>query len=1701
MPTAFSLLKLPLPILCIDASTLQIIEVNNAYLSAAGIPKSDIVGKNIASVFTDEKTEKKEVNKLIRSLKECAKNNTETQLQFQQYSFGSNSKQVPFVEITHIPVEDESGSVAQIIHCVDKTLNTKLFTVSDSRQTSLLNNLGGIVWEAYADTLEFTYVSPQTKRILGYTPEEWLNTPRFWENHIHPDDKAKAIETCLRETALGRDHRFEYRMIAANGDEVWIEDRVTVIRKNGKPSMLYGILIDISDIKITEEKLINTKERFKALIQEGVEMIAILNEKGLFQYVSPSFRTILGFETEELTGTDSFDNVHPEDKEKIWNEFLLLQTQEKVTSSPYRIRKKDGTYIWLQSSAFNLLNNPAVQGIVVNSLDVTANVLAQQEILDKDRKLESAQKISQLGYWNRDLHTNKIYWSDQMFEIWGKDKDTFTPTFEMFLNSVHPKDMKRFLAERKPALKGKAALNHKHRIVLDSGEIKWIHQRAKVIMDKKGKPAKFEGIVQDITHQKQEEQHLRLLESVITHSNEAVLITEAEPIDDPGPRIVFVNEAFTRLTGYKAEEVIGKSPRFLQGPKTDRIELDKVRESLEKWQAANATVINYKKNGEPFWVNFSVSPVADEVGWYTHWISIERDVTDKKREELQKSLVAKISAVFNREEDLKNCLQQVAKLISDYTDASGTEIWMANMDVSQIGLMGYYTKDKHVENFYKNSSRIKSFNPGEGLPGAVWKKNSILMWNNIDQNDLFKRYKAAKKAGLKSAVGLPLTHGDVVVGVLVLTSTTDLRNAEFAHFLSKSLGSHIGVEITRKKLEQELNQIFNIAPDIICIAGLDDGIFKRVNPVVSKLLEYDETELVSRPFIDFVHPDDHKRTFKEMESLSKGQKTFYFENRYITKSGKTVWISWTATPVVEEGLLYAIGKDVTENKKFENLLDRVTDMALIGGWEADFINNTVYWSKNAREIYEVGEDYEPTIESYYEYYKDETWKKYIEDASAKAIETGNEFDIEFPIITAKNKEKWIRVKGKPEYQGSNCVGMIGSIQDIHVRKTTEIALSNKSRFLEALSDIVSLFLKEEDWQTALEKSFKITGETVKADRVYFFENHLDHNNNQVLCSQRHEWCANGVEPQIDDPILQNVPHEAFPEFVKTLADGNAYNNITKNIREDSTRILLENQGIKSILVLPIIVNKSFWGFIGFDECGYEREWTEEEISFLSGITSNLAAAIQRVQNTIALKKANEEKSEILESIGDGFFTTDSQGIITYWNHSAEKTIGIKRRKILGKNIWEIFNDIELTDFYRKAFNTKEPIHFDEFYPGINRWLEISVYPSSTGISVYFRDITKQKEAQKQIEETNERFEIVSQATNDAIWDWDMKSDLIFWGQGFQTHYGYNTKKEGVSLDSWFKNIHPDDLESVEKSIGDALQNNENSHWKKEYRFKKKDGTIAYVIDRGMIMRDSRNKPSRIVGAMTDITHRREYEESLKELNEELETRARELAATNVELEQFAYVASHDLQEPLRMVTGFMSRLESKYKDRLDEKALRYIHFATDGAKRMRQIILDLLEYSRAGKYMNDKENIDIQQLVDEACMLNRKTIDEKKAIVKTTKLPVIKGHYAPVLQILQNLISNALKYSKKGTPPKIEISCSEHKTHWQFSVKDNGIGIDAEYHDKVFIIFQRLHNKDEYSGTGMGLAIVKKIVENLGGEIWVDSQKNKGTTFHFTIEK
>ena len=320
-------------------------------------------------------------------------------------------------------------------------------------------------------------------------------------------------------------------------------------------------------------------------------------------------------------------------------------------------------------------------------------------------------------------------------------------------------------------------------------------------------------------------------------------------------------------------------------------------------------------------------------------------------------------------------------------------------------------------------------------------------------------------------------------------------------------------------------------------------------------------------------------------------------------------------------------------------------------------------------------------------------------------------------------------------------------------------------------------------------------------------------------------------------------------------------------------------------------------------------------------------------------------------------------------------------------------------------------------------------------------------------------------------------------------------------------VHPEDI-AAKVDATEALLRGDVVRYERLERWLRPDGDVRWVSVSASLTRGSDGIPlTEIVGEtspyvirqVVDVTDRHAAETRAQDLSNELRQRNLELERSNEELSQFAYVASHDLSEPLRVVAGHVELLARRYRGRLDDDADRYIEFAVDGCARMRRLIDDLLAFSRAGREGGDPEPVDLEELAASVVQSVSTLIDETGATVTVRSLPTVTGHPTAFAQVITNLIVNAVKFGREGRPPVVVVDAVRSEEGWTVRVADDGIGIDPRYRERIFRLFQRLHGQREYAGTGVGLAVCRRVVELRGGRIWAEDSPSGGSRLCFTI--
>lgn len=507
-----------------------------------------------------------------------------------------------------------------------------------------------------------------------------------------------------------------------------------------------------------------------------------------------------------------------------------------------------------------------------------------------------------------------------------------------------------------------------------------------------------------------------------------------------------------------------------------------------------------------------------------------------------------------------------------------------------------------------------------------------------------------------------------------------------------------------------------------------------------------------------------------------------------------------------------------------------------------------------------------------------------------------------------------------------------------------------------------------------------------------------------------------------------------------------------------------------------------------------------------------------------------------DNISTAVLVQDSSHCYIAANKAAVKWIGQAKENIIGKTDYEIFDKVLANvlhkkteevwssgkesilkiSAYRKDIEEKEVIQNNEYSIEIVTFKKYLISSQNNyikymtiEISVTYSLSEKEEENEYKISIENQLRDIVQfrnemeRLTKIGSWEYYPKQDALILSDQLYKIYDLRKNEKPIELSNIVAFMPPENQEQMQQFIENALKI--HRPYSLEHKIHLKDNSEKWIHSFGNVILDKDSNVVKLLGIAQDITQRKEAQIDSIRKNQELDEKNKQLQKyidSNLQLENFAYIASHDLREPLRTIGSFSQLLDKKYNHKLDAEGQEFLQFIIQATHNMNVLITDLLEYSRVNMEGFLPEKINLPTLCSEICDSLQRQIYESDAVIEYENIPTyIYCHHTKIKQLLQNLITNAIKFRKKDTPPYIKISCKENNIQWHFIVSDNGIGIKEEFYDKVFVLFKKLHTRAQYEGTGLGLAICKKIVEQHGGEIWLESKIDIGSDFHFTLRK
>jgi PAS domain S-box-containing protein len=396
-----------------------------------------------------------------------------------------------------------------------------------------------------------------------------------------------------------------------------------------------------------------------------------------------------------------------------------------------------------------------------------------------------------------------------------------------------------------------------------------------------------------------------------------------------------------------------------------------------------------------------------------------------------------------------------------------------------------------------------------------------------------------------------------------------------------------------------------------------------------------------------------------------------------------------------------------------------------------------------------------------------------------------------------------------------------------------------------------------------------------------------------------------------------------------------------------------------------------------------------------------------------------------------------------------------------------------------------------------------------------RDVTERTRADEALRKSEASLKLAQRIGCIGSWEADLEKDTLVWSEETYRIFGCTPETFTPSAAGFFERVHPDDRVAVRRAADHALQ--QGRYYSVDYRILRADGSERFLVQQARILRNEAGRPARMIGTVQDITERKRVEMALREsvterekaedairlLNEQLEARVqertRQLEQANRELEAFSYSISHDLRAPVRAISGFAQIIEEDYGQRLDGEVARLFQIISSSARRMGELIDDLLAFSRLNAQETERASVDMTALAQSVIAELWRDQPDSKAGVRLAELPEALGDESMLRQVFSNLISNAVKFSRQNPAPVVEIGARSEAGRNVYFVRDNGVGFDMKYAAKLFKVFQRLHNAEQFEGTGVGLAIVGRIVQRHGGEVWAESQPGKGAVFFFTL--
>jgi PAS domain S-box-containing protein len=1536
-----------------------------------------------------------------------------------------------------------------------KPIGTSPHRDAQQQYEQLVASLDGIVWELDARTFLFTFVSQQAERLLGYPMEQWL-APGFWVDHLHPDDRAWAVEFCQRATRERRNHDFEYRMIAADGRTVWLRDVVSVIVEGDVATKLRGVMVDVTERKRAEEAhqahvwFLESLDRINRAIQGASDLEQMMGDVldavlAIFQCdrawllyscdpEAASWRIPMERTRPEFPGAGVLGLDVPLDPDSARVLQILRASSGPVrfdpdsehplaaeTAKPFHIQsmmamaiypKIDKPYaLGLHQCSYPRVWTPEeerlFQEVGRRLADALSSLLMLRSLRESEAKLEEAQRIAHVGYWDLDAETERINWSDETYRIFGMQPQACLMTRAGLLERIHAEDRAQVDLAIAEALRGGPRYDVEYRVERPGGEVRIVHSQGDVTRDETGRPRRMFGAVQDVTERRQVEDRLRASEVrfrlFVDHATDAFFL------HDEGGAVLDANRQACESLGYCREELIRMTPYDFDAD-LDPAVLDGMKARLDAGEVFAFDTHHRRKDGTVFPVEVRVRSFWEEGRRYG--VSLARDMSERKRGE---------AALRDMERQLRTLVENFPDFIARF--------------------------DREGRRLYVNPSITRAF--GLPLEHFVGKSlQELAMPGPPGQNDsLQARIRQAVEQGLPNTVEARwwTTWGERIFEVRHIPERDESGKVVSVLAISRDVTERRRAEESLRHSEEEarnrlaeIEQIYRYAP--IGLFAIDrEYRFTRMNEFLAEINGFTVEEHIGKALWDVVPKlaDDLVEIYRPV--FERGEPVLGKEIHGQTPKSPGVDRDWLVSyfPFKSEageviGLIGAV-LEVTERKRAEEALRKSEErlrqavrVSHLGIFDHDHLTETYYWSPEERAIHRWEAERPPILSEFLAMLHPEDRER-IAAAVRRAHDPAGDgsFDVEQRIIRPDGEVRWLVTRSQTFFEGEgdarHPVRTVGAVLDVTERKRAEEALRRNESYLAEAQRLG----RTGSWAWSV------------ATREF------------VHWSQQH-YRLHGLDPHKGTPSW-----EAAQQFIHPDDRARCLEGIEKAIQgrtdcELDYRAVLSDGSLKYVHSIAHPVFNASGALVEF--VGTEMDVTE------------------RKRAEAALRDSEQRYREVFNCSSECIFlldvTPDDRFQFAAFNPTEEQAVGFTTAEVAGRFIEDVLPAglvATVLPNYRQCVEAGKLISYEEELdlPTGRKSFHTTLIPVRDesgriyriiGVS---RDVTATRRAEEALRRSEETLRRAQGIGHIGSWVFEV-GDSVFIGS-----------EEGYRICGWGPGphrpeellaiVHPDDLPRMQTAWQATLA---GAPFEIEHRLVV-DGKVRWVNVRAEPETDPEGQVVRITGVTQDVTDRKRGEEALRASLREKEVLLKEV--------------HHRVKNNLQLISSLLALQASQLKDRAAAEAF------TESQNRVRAMALVHENLYRSG----DLASVRLAGHIESLCayLFRSYNVDPDRIVMDpgVAEVTLDLDRSIRVGLLVNELVSNALKHAfPAGRSGRVLVQLDMSRAGWYtLVVSDNGVGLPPQL--------------TPGHSDSLGLQLIADLTEQLGGTLTLD--REGGTTY------